>query len=149
MAVLINNKRVPFDYTILEKMEAGLELHGWEVKSIKGKKVSLAGARILIRGGEAFAVGINIQPYQPKNTPESSEGNRTLKLLLRKKEINHLATKLNQKGLTIVPIKLYDKGNKIKAEIALVKGKKKQDKREHIKKRESNVKIGRLLKNTF
>jgi SsrA-binding protein len=146
MPALLENKKAYFDYEILEKFEAGLELCGWEVKSLKGGRGNLAGARIIIRGGEAFAVGIDIPPYQPENEPKNFEKERTIKLLLRKKEINSLEGKLAQKGLTMVPIKLYTKNGRIKIELALVKGKKKFEKRESIKKRDANREIERIIK---
>lgn len=87
MPILLENKKARFDYEILEKAEAGLELLGWEVKSLKNKKGALTGARAMIRGGEAFLVGLNIEPYQAKNmTNGAEEGSRTIKLLLTKKE---------------------------------------------------------------
>lgn len=146
MSVLLENKKAYFDYEILETFEAGLELLGWEVKSLKNKWGSLAGSRALIRGGEIFLVGLDIPPYQPENTPKGFEKERTIKLLLRKKEINSLEGRLAQKGLTIVPTKLYAKNSRIKIELALVKGKKKFEKREKIKKRETKREMERLMK---
>ncbi len=146
MPALSENKKAYFDYEILETFEAGLELFGWETKSLKTKKGSLVGSRAIIRGGEIFLVGVNIQPYQPNNMPKDYEENRTIKALLRKKEINYLAGKLGQKGLTLVPLKLYTKYNRVKAELGLVRGKKQFEKREKIKKREDKRKIERLLR---
>ena len=146
MPMLIENRKVYFDYEILEKFEAGLVLVGWEVKSLRNKRGNIAGSHIIIRGGEAFIVNMNIPPYQAKNLPADFEENRTIKILLSKKEINYLAGKTHKTGLTIVPLKLYTKGRKIKMEIALVKGKKKFDKRETIKKREDKRKIERAIK---
>ena len=144
--MLIENRKLYFDYEILEKFEAGLVLVGWEVKSLRNKRGNIAGSHIIIRGGEAFIVNMNIPPYQAKNLPADFEENRTIKILLSKKEINYLAGKTHKTGLTIVPLKLYTKGRKIKMEIALVKGKKKFDKRETIKKREDKRKIERAIK---
>ena len=146
MGVLLTNKKVYFDYEVLEKLEAGLELRGYEVKSLKNKRGSLAGAHIIIRGGEAYAVGIDIPPYQAKNIPKDFEEQRTIKLLLRKKEINYLEGKLSQRGLTLAPIRVYTKAGKVKIEIGLAKGKKKFEKREKIKEREAKRKIERLMK---
>jgi SsrA-binding protein len=146
MPMLIENRKVYFDYEVLEKFEAGLVLVGWEVKSLRNKRGNIAGSHIIIRGGEAFIVGISIPPYQAKNLPADFEENRTIKILLSKKEINYLAGKTHKTGLTMVPLKLYTKGRKIKMEIALVKGKKKFDKRETIKKREDKRKIERAIK---
>ncbi len=146
MAILAENKKAYFDYEILERFEAGMKLLGWEVKAIKGKKTSLAGARAIIRAGEIFLVGLDIAPYQPNNPPQNYEEQRTIKLLLSKKEINRAEGKISQKGLTLVPLKLYTKSGKIKAEVALVKGKKQFEKREKIKERETKRKIGRIIK---
>lgn len=146
MSVLLENKKAYFDYEILEALEAGLELRGWEVKSLKNKRGNLAGSRAIIRGGEIFLVGLDIPPYQPENMPKDFEKERTVKLLLQKKEINLLEGKLRQKGLTMVPIKLYTKSGRIKIELALVKGKKKFEKRESIKKREAKREIERMIK---
>lgn len=140
------NKKAYFDYEILETFEAGLELFGFEVKSILKHTAHLEGGRVLIRGNEAFLVGISIPPYQAHNTPEGYEPDRTRKLLLHKKEINYLAGKQSQKGLTLVPIKLYNKGPKIKLSFGVARGKKKYDKREDIKKRETKRSILRTLK---
>lgn len=146
MAPYAFNKRASFDYELLERYEAGLELRGFEVKAIKAGKMNLTGARVLIRGGEAYLVGADIQPYQPNNLPAEAVPGRTLKLLLAKSEISTLAGAESAKGLTIIPISVYNKGRKIKVEIALVKGKKKTDKRESIKKRETDREIRREYK---
>jgi len=146
MAQFVYNKKAGFDYEILEKFEPGIELVGLEVKSIRAGNARLEGARVIIRGGEAFLIGANIPPYQPSNTPTSYESDRNRKLLLTKKEIARLAQEESKKGFTIVPVSLYAKGNKIKAEIALVRGKKKYDKRETIKKRDVERDIAREFK---
>lgn len=146
MADLLQNKKAHFDYEILEKMEAGLELRGFEVKALRNKQGSLLGSRVIIRGGEAYVVGMEIPPYQAANTPKEYEPQRTRKLLLKKSEINYLAGKSEQKGLTIIPTSVYAKTRKIKMEIAVARGKKKYDKRARIKERESKIKIERELK---
>ncbi|MBI4692344.1 MAG: SsrA-binding protein SmpB [Candidatus Terrybacteria bacterium] len=146
MSILLENKKAFFDYEILETFEAGLVLHGWEVKSLKNKRGNLAGSRAIIRGGEIFLVGLDILPYQPENMPKDFEKERTIKLLLQKKEINSLEGRLTQKGLTVVPLKLYTKNGRIKIELALVKGKKKFEKRESIKKREAKREMERAMK---
>ena len=144
----MENKKAYFNYEILEKFEAGLELRGHEVKSLKNRLGTLAGSRVIIRGGEAFAVGMGIQPYQAKNIPKEFEEQRTIRLLLSKKEIRRLEGKLGQRGLTLTPLKIYTKGVKIKMEIGLTKGKKEYDKRETIKKRETKRNIERIMKDT-
>ena len=146
MANYAENRKVRFDYEILGKYEAGIELLGMEVKSIRNGKMSLEGAFVIIRGGEAFLINANIPPYQPNNVLKDYDLLRNRKLLMTKKEIATLAGSEKNKSLTIVPISVYNKGRKIKVEIALVKGKKKQDKRESIKKRETDREIRREYK---
>jgi SsrA-binding protein len=146
MAKVIQNKKVFFDYEILEKFEAGLGLKGYEVKALKNGRGSITGARVLIRGGEAFVVGMDISPYQPGNAPVDYDSSRTRRLLLHKKEIRYLEGKAKERGLTLVPISVYTKGNLIKLEFGAGRGKKKSDKREIIKKREAQRKIERALK---
>lgn len=146
MADLIYNKKAKFDFELKKTLEAGLELFGSEVKSIKLKKASLEGSHVTVRGGEAFLIGARVDPYQPKNTPEDYNPNRNRKLLFTKKEILELEKAENTKGLTIIPISLYNKGKSIKAKIAIAQGKKKFDKRETIKKRDQERDLGRRLK---
>ena len=126
------NKKVYFDYEILETFEAGIELFGYEVKSILKGNAHLEGGRVLVRGHEVFLVGVTIPPYQMNNTSSDYEPDRTRKLLLHKKEIARLAGNQSQKGLTLVPIKLNNKGPKIKLSFGIARGKKKFDKRETI-----------------
>lgn len=144
--ILLENKKAHFDYEILEKLEVGLELLGREVKSLRNKQGSLAGTRAIVRGGEAFLVGMAITPYQTKNRPGEIAEQRTIKLLLKKKEINYLAGKSEEKGLTIIPLNIHTLGKKIKAEIGLARGKKKFEKREKIKKRDTEREIRREMK---
>lgn len=146
MSILLENSKAGFDYEILDKFQAGLQLLGWEVKSLKNKKGNLAGSWVIIRGGEAFLVGLDIPPYQPLNMPKGFEKQRTIKLFLTKKEISHLEGKSKEKRLTMVPIKLYTEAGKIKLEFGLGKGKKKFEKREKIKKRETDRQIEREIK---
>ncbi|MDB5259611.1 MAG: SsrA-binding protein SsrA-binding protein [Candidatus Taylorbacteria bacterium] len=155
---LAYNKKVSFDYEILEKYEAGIELVGIEVKSIRHNHAVLLGAHISIRGGEAFLINADIAPYQPNNTPKDYDSKRTRKLILNKKQIAELAALEAKKGLTIVPISMYNsrsriaaetkkgkasRGGKIKVEIAVVRGKKQFDKRQSIKKRDTEREIRR------
>ena len=144
---LISNKKIRLNYELLHEFEAGLGLLGYEVKAIRNRQGSLEGAHITIRGGEAFLVGVTIPPYQPRNTPESYDPSRNRRLLLSKKEIATLSGFERQKGLTIVPISVYNKGHRLKLRFAVVRGKKKYDKRETLKKRESKRTIERTLKN--
>jgi SsrA-binding protein len=141
MGALAENKKAYYNYEILEKFEAGLVLIGQEVKSIRSGRINLAGSYVVLKDNEAFLVGCNIPPYQPKNTPSDYNQGRSRKLLLRKSEIKYLTGKAKQKGLTLVSLKVYTKKGKIKLEFGVAKGKKKADKRELIKKREIDRKI--------
>jgi SsrA-binding protein len=146
MTLLITNKRARFDFEVLEEFDVGVELLGMEVKSVRQKKGKLEGGRIVVRGGEAFLVGVSIPPYQPSNTPKSYDPERPRRLLLTKKEIAAIAGAESKKGLTIVPLSCYNKNRLLKLQIAIVRGKKKADKREAIKERESKREAERLLK---
>jgi len=140
------NRKARFNYELLEKYETGIELLGTEVKSVRGGQMSLEGAFVIVRGGEVFLINASIPPYQIKNAPKDYDPLRNRKLLLTKKEIIELAGSEKNKSLTIVPISVYNKERKIKMEIALVKGKKKFDKRETLKKRDTEREIRRTLK---
>ncbi len=146
MANYTENRKVHFDYEILEKYEAGIELLGDEVKSVRGGRMSLEGAFVIIRGGECFLINSSIPPYQVKNAPKDYDPIRNRKLLLTKKEITELAGSEKNKALTIVPLAVYNKARKIKISIALAKGKKLRDKRESIKKRDTDREIRREYK---
>jgi SsrA-binding protein len=146
---LVTNRKAYFDYEILEKFEAGIVLLGMEVKSLKQSKASLAGAYVVIKHHEAFLLNATISPYQPQNTSPDYKPQRTRKLLLKNKEIDYLSDKTKQQRLTLVPLKVYNKNGLIKVEIALVKGKKKFDKRETIKKREEKRKIEKARKGEY
>jgi SsrA-binding protein len=147
MAGVVENKKAHFNFEILERFEAGLELLGSEVKSLKAKQGSLEGSHVVIRGGEAYLVGAFIPPYQPSNkVNEGYDPQRTRRLLMTKKELHTLAEKEGQKGLTIVPIMVYNKGRRLKLEVAVARGKKKYDKRETIKKRDVERDLRRTLK---
>lgn len=147
--MISDNKKAYYNYEILEKFEAGIFLMGQEVKSIKLGRVNLKGSYVVLnqadKNPEVFLVGCSIPPYQPKNSPADYDPQRSRKLLLKKKEINYLVGKLSQKGLTIIPLKVYTKGGKIKLEIGIAKGKKKFDKKDLIKKRETEREIKRTL----
>lgn len=147
MSDLISNKKAYFNYEILDRYEAGVVLFGHEVKSVRAGKASLTGAYIIIRGGEAYLVNATISPYQVANTPKKYAPDRVRKLLLKQKELKEIIRGTEQNGLTIVAIKWYNKKRYLKLEIALARGKKKADKRETIKKRDSKRAIERILKN--
>ena len=146
MAEIARNKRAYFDYEILEKFEAGIELLGLEVKSVKSGRVNLASAYAIIRGNQVLLVGADVPPYQPNNTPPDYDSQRTRKLLLTADEIKTLTGKTKESHLTILPLRAYTKGRLVKIELGLGKHKKKYDKRESIKKREAEREIKRSLK---
>jgi SsrA-binding protein len=133
---LIENNRVRLDYDILEEFEAGLVLFGYEARSLRDKRGSLKGARVVVRGGEAYLVGASIPAWQPANAPKSYDPERPRKLLLSKKELIIVADAEGAAGLTIVPIVVYNKGRYQKIRIAVARGKKKYDKREDLKKKD-------------
>ncbi|OGG47967.1 SsrA-binding protein [Candidatus Kaiserbacteria bacterium RIFCSPHIGHO2_02_FULL_50_9] len=143
---LIENKKARFNYEILETYEAGLELLGFEVKSLRAGHGQLEGAHVVVRGGEAYLVGATIPPYQTGNTPKEYDPARTRRLLLTKKELGELAQYENKKGLTIVPLSVYNKNSRLKLSAAVARGKKKYDKREVLKKRDTEREIRRTLK---
>lgn len=143
---LSENRRARFDYSLLEQFEAGLVLLGGEVKSIQKGQCDLTGATVLIRGKSAYLVNADIPPYQVKNTPAGYDPRRTRQLLLNEKEITHIAQEIKNGALTIVPISVYNKNHRIKVHIALAKRKKKTDKREGIKQRETKRAINRVLR---
>lgn len=143
MPTLVDYRKAHFDYEILEKIEAGIELLGFEVKSLKKSQGSLEGSYVIVRGGEAYVMNMFIPPYQENNTPTGYEPRRNRKLILSRKEITDLAEIEAGQGLTIVPISVYNKGNLIKVSVAVVRGKKKFDKRESIKKRETDRAVRR------
>jgi SsrA-binding protein len=143
---LISNKKVSLRYAILETFQAGLELSGSEVKALRKKQGSLDGSRVIIRGGEAFLVGMHIPPYQPTNNPTGNDPDRTRKLLLSKAEIQELGAAEARKGLTVVPIEVYNSGRYLKVRIAVVRGKGKSDKREDLKLKDAKRDMDRALK---
>jgi len=146
MRILAENKKAYYNYQILEKFEAGIALQGQEVKSLKTRGTNLAGSYVVVKNGELFWIGTKIPPYQPKNAPSNYEPERSRKLLLQKKEIKRLIGKSKEKGLTLIPLRVYTKNTKIKLEFGVAKGKRKVDKRELIKKREIEKSIERELK---
>lgn len=146
MGVILSHKKVHFDFDILETFEAGISLLGTEVKSLRNGHGKLEGGYVIVRGSEAFLVGASIPPFQKKNVSPSYDPERARKLLLTKKEIAEIELKSEKQGLTAVPIKLYSKGSKLKLEIGIARGKKKQDKRQSIKERDTKRDIDREFK---
>lgn len=144
---LIEHKKARLQYELLEEFEAGIELLGHEVKSLRAKHGKLEGAHVVVRDGEVYVVGMSVPPYQPGNTPKEYDPERSRRLLLTKKEIAELSGFEGKRGLTIIPISVYTKGGKLKLRIAAARGKKKYDKRQALKKKDATRDIERTLKN--
>jgi len=142
---LVQNRQARFNYEILEKVEAGMALQGTEVKSIRDGKANIKEAYADIRNGEVWLIGAHINPYSHGNITNHNPL-RERKLLLNSREIHRLQGKVMEKGLTLVPLRLYLKGRLIKLELGLGRGKKLGDKREDIKKRDQEREVQRALK---
>ena len=143
MKPLVSHKRASFDFELLETHEAGISLLGTEVKSVRTGQGKLEGSYVVVRGREAFLVGASIPAYQTKNAQSEYDAERPRKLLLSRKEIAELERRSERQGLTIVPLKLYNKGTKLKLLIAVARGKKKRDKRQSIKARDTRRDVER------
>lgn len=143
--IVSKNRKAGFEYFLLEKFEAGIELHGSEIKSIRAGQVSIGEAFVQIENFEAWLMNSHIAPYSQASI-FNHEPKRKRKLLLHKKEINHIWNSVKQKGMTIVPTMLYLKDGKAKIEIALAKGKKLYDKRDRIAKRDQDREASRIRK---
>lgn len=144
--LIANNKKAYHDYFILDTYEAGIALHGTEVKSLRMGKCSIKESFIRIENGEMFIYGMHISPYEKGNI-FNKDPLRVRKLLLHKSEINKMLGKQKEKGITIIPLKVYFKGSLVKIEIGLAKGKKLYDKREDIAKKDVKREVERELKN--
>lgn len=142
----MQNRDARFHYEIMETIEAGIELLGFEVKAIKNGLGSLNEAFVVADPDGLFLVKMYLPPYQPKNTSPAYDPYQKRRLLVTKTEMKKFAMKKHAEGLTLIPLSLYNKNNLIKVELALVRGKKKYDKRETIKKRESDREIRRMFK---
>lgn len=145
--VISDNRQARYLYEILETYEAGIELTGTEVKSIRAGKVNLQDGYALIRNGEVWLINVHISPYNASGQYFNHEPRRTRKLLLHRQEIRKLIGKVEQQGLTLVPLKMYLKRGWVKISIALGKGKKLHDKRESLKRRQDQRDIQRAMKN--
>jgi SsrA-binding protein len=143
--LIASNKKALHDYFIVQRLEAGLELNGTEVKSLRGGRAQLKDAYVIFKNDEAFLFGAHISPYTHGNR-ENHEPERTRKLLLHKREIVKLHSQTVEKGLTVVPLRLYFKGNRVKAEIAVVRGKRQFDKRDTEKAREADREAAQAMK---
>lgn len=146
MTTLSKNKNATFNYEVLETFEAGISLFGTEVKAIRAGKVTLAGSYVTLKDNVATLVGATISPYQEKNVDAAYDAGRPRQLLLKKQELARLSRHLNTAGLTMVPLRLYNTRGKIKLEVALVRGKKKTDKRQTIQDRDTKRSIERTIK---
>ena len=143
---IAQNKKARFDYHIDDTFEAGVSLMGWEVKSLRESKVQLVDSYVLLKNGEAFLLGAQIQPLPTASTHFVTDPTRTRKLLLNKKELARLFAATEQKGYTCVCLALYWKGHLVKAKIALAKGKQQHDKRDTAKERDWNRDKSRIMK---
>ncbi len=145
-ARIADNKKAIFNYFIEERYETGMVLHGWEVKAVRDGRVQLTDGYVVIREGELFVIGCQINPTRTTSTHVVAIPDRTKKLLLNKAEIVRLVGKVEQKGYTLVPLNMHWKNGKIKLEIALAKGKAEHDKRDTIKDREGKREVERAMK---
>ena len=143
--LIASNKKALHEYFVLQKVEAGIALTGTEVKSLRDAAVNLKDSYVAFERGEAFLTGTHISPYAHGNR-ENHEPERKRKLLLHRREIEKLHTQVTEKGLTVVPLRLYFKGGRVKVEIAVVRGKKLFDKRESEKKREQDREVAAAVK---
>jgi len=145
-ARIADNKKASYNYAVEERHEAGMVLQGWEVKALREGKVQLTDGYVVIREGELFLIGCQINPLKTASTHVSPDSVRTKKLLLKKDEIRRLIGKVEQKGFTLVSLNLHWKSGKVKCEIALAKGKGEHDKRDTIKEREGKREVERAMK---
>ena len=146
--VIFNNKRANFDFELLERFEAGLALTGTEIKSIRAHHISLQRSFVQAKDNELYLMEANISPYEHGNR-ENHEPTRPRKLLLHRREINRILTDLAQKGLTVVPTRLYLKGGRAKVEVALARGKRKFDKRADIAQKDADRQMERALREKY
>jgi len=146
MASLIENKKARLRFEVLETFTAGIELFGYEVKSIRAKLGSLDGSRVIVRGAESYLIGMTIPPFQQANAPKSYDPERARRLLLKKAEIAELLEAESKKGLTVIPLEMYNNGRYLKVAVAIVRGKGKTDRREDLKRLEAKKEADRVLK---
>lgn len=143
---IAENRKALFNYAIEERFEAGMVLEGWEVKAVREGKVQLPEGYVVIRDGELYLIGCQIQALKTASTHITPDSVRTKKLLLHKDQIRRLIGKVEQKGFTLVPLNLHWKNGKVKCEVALAKGKGEHDKRDTIKEREGKREVERAMK---
>ena len=140
------NRKARFEYFIEEKFEAGLELQGWEVKSMRAGKADIGDAYVFMKEGEAFLFGATITPLNVASSHVVCDPQRTRKLLMKRRELDRLSGQLEREGYTLVPLALYWSQSWVKAVIGLVKGKKHQDKRQDVKERDWKREKDRMMK---
>ncbi|MBD7959098.1 MULTISPECIES: SsrA-binding protein SmpB [Comamonas] len=143
---IADNKKAAFNYYFEERHEAGIVLHGWEVKALRSGKAQLTDGYVIIKDGELFLIGCQIQPLKTASTHVSPDSARIKKLLMKKDDIKRLIGKVEQKGFTLVPVNLHWKNGLVKCDIALAKGKGEHDKRDVIKDREGKREVERAMK---
>jgi len=146
MKALAINKRARFDYEIIETIEAGLSLLGTEVKSVRAGNMSLRGAFVTLHNEEAYLTNATIPPWQIKNAPGDFDLLRSRKLLIKKSELKHFIGSKKEKGLTMIPLRVYTRGPRIKLEVGLARGKKKYEKKEQKRERDIRRDTERLLR---
>jgi SsrA-binding protein len=145
-ARIAENKKASFNYFFEERYEAGIVLQGWEVKALKEGKAQLTDGYVVVKDGELFVIGLQINPLKTASTHISTDATRTRKLLMHKDEIRRLIGKVEQRGYTLVPLNLHWKAGKVKCEVALAKGKAEHDKRDTIRDREGKREVERAMK---
>ena len=143
--LIASNKKALHDYFVVQKFEAGIALTGTEVKSLRAGRANLKDSYVILKDGEAFLFGTHISPYTHGNL-ENHDPERTRKLLLHRRELEKLKKETTEKGLTVVPLRLYFRGARVKAEIAVVRGKRQFDKRDTEKKREADRETAAAIK---
>ena len=146
---IIENKKAKFDFFIEEKIEAGIALKGWEVKSLRSNRGNIKESYALVKDNEVFIIGSHISPLPNVNINEDTDPTRTRKLLLKGKEISKISGLVTQKGYTLIPLSFYWKEGKVKVMIGLAKGRKKQDKRALLKERDWKMTQQRLIKKNY
>ena len=146
---IIENKKAKFDFFIEEKIEAGISLKGWEVKSLRSNRGNIKESYALVKNKEVFLIGSHISPLPNVNVNEDTDPTRTRKLLLKSKEIAKITGLVTQKGYTLIPLSFYWKQGKVKVMIGLAKGRKKQDKRALLKERDWKMTQKRLIKKNY
>lgn len=145
-ATIVVNKKARFDYFVEDEYEAGLVLEGWEIKSLRAGKINLSDAHVIVKHGEAWLLGAQINPLPTASTHTHPDPIRTRKLLLNRRELDQMIGRVERQGYTLIPLNLYWKRNKIKMKVALAKGKKAHDKRDTIKDRDWQRDRSRIMK---